>query len=89
MSELKELFEFSAEEVKTLKVKPTDDEMLVLYKYYKQATIGKCNTAQPGMFDFVGGAKWKAWNALGSMSKEDAMYKYCDEVDKLKKKYNN
>ena len=33
-----------------------------------QATVGKCNVAKPGMMDFVGKAKWEAWNTLGDMS---------------------
>lgn len=33
-----------------------------------QSTIGKCNAPKPGMMDFVGKAKWEAWNGLGDMS---------------------
>ena len=33
-----------------------------------QATLGRCNTKQPGMLDMVGRAKWNAWNSLGSLS---------------------
>jgi diazepam-binding inhibitor (GABA receptor modulating acyl-CoA-binding protein) len=88
MSSWKELFEESAEDVKKLKKEPSDNEKLQLYKFYKQAMIGKCNISQPGMFDFVGTEKWKAWNSLGNMSKEDAMCKYCELVLKLKEKYN-
>ena len=33
-----------------------------------QATIGKCNTSRPGAFDFVGRAKWDAWNNLGDLN---------------------
>ena len=36
---------------------------------YIQATIGPCNTKRPGAFDFVGRAKWDAWNGLGDLSK--------------------
>ena len=32
-----------------------------------QATMGPCNTPKPGMMDFVGKAKWDAWNNLKSM----------------------
>lgn len=49
---------------------------LKLYSYYKQATIGDCNTAQPSMIDFVGIAKWKEWNARKGMSKSRAMNLY-------------
>lgn len=35
---------------------------------FPQATEGKCNKPKPGMMDFVGKAKWDAWNGLGAMS---------------------
>lgn len=34
----------AAEEVKTLTVRPTDDELLELYGLYKQVTVGDINT---------------------------------------------
>jgi len=34
----------AAENVKNLKSKPNDDEMLELYGLYKQATVGDVNT---------------------------------------------
>ena len=34
-----------------------------------QATQGTCTTKKPGAFDFVGKAKWEAWNSLGDLSK--------------------
>ena len=34
-----------------------------------QATDGPCSTPKPGVFDFVGQAKWNAWNGLGDKSK--------------------
>ncbi len=37
-------FELAAAEVKNFKVKPKDEELLELYKYYKQATVGDVNT---------------------------------------------
>jgi len=40
-------------------VKPSQDDQLYFYKYYKQATIGEVNTARPsGLLDFAGKAKW-------------------------------
>ncbi|KAG8509579.1 Acyl-CoA-binding protein [Galemys pyrenaicus] len=57
-------FDKAAEEVKNLKTKPTDEEMLFIYSHYKQATVGDVNTERPGMMDFKGKAKWDAWNGL-------------------------
>ncbi|XP_036729171.1 acyl-CoA-binding protein-like [Balaenoptera musculus] len=80
-------FEKAAEEVKHLKTKPADDEMLFIYSRYKQATVGDINTEWPGMLDLKGKAKWDAWNELKGTSREDAMKAYVDKVEELKKKY--
>ncbi|XP_006636426.1 acyl-CoA-binding protein [Lepisosteus oculatus] len=80
-------FEKAAEEVKILKTKPADKEVLEIYGLYKQATVGDVNTQRPGMLDFTGKAKWDAWDANKGMSKEDAMKKYIEKVEELKAKY--
>ncbi|KAK3543563.1 hypothetical protein QTP70_023900 [Hemibagrus guttatus] len=82
-----EAFQKAAEEVKQLKSKPGDAEMLEIYSLYKQATVGDVNTARPGMLDFTGKAKWDAWDAKKGMSKEDAVKAYISKVEELKGKY--
>jgi len=69
-------FETAAANIKKLKVKPTDDEMLQLYSLFKQATVGDVNTARPGMLDFTGKAKWDAWEKRKGLSKADAEKQY-------------
>lgn len=39
-------FQKAAEEVKQLKAKPTDAEMLEIYSLFKQATVGDVNTGE-------------------------------------------
>lgn len=59
---------------------------LKFYKYYKQATVGNCNTTQPSLFDFKNKAKWEAWNSLKTMSSEKAKCLYItllQSVDKI------
>ncbi|GCB68332.1 acyl-CoA-binding protein [Scyliorhinus torazame] len=80
-------FEKAAEEVKQLKEKPSDDDMLTIYSLYKQATVGDVNTARPGMFDLQGKAKWDAWDGRKGTSKEEAMKMYIAKVQELKEKY--
>ncbi|XP_062040860.1 acyl-CoA-binding protein [Lepus europaeus] len=80
-------FEKAAEEVKNLKTKPADAEMLFIYSHYKQATVGDVNTERPGLLDLKGKAKWDAWNELKGTSKESAMRAYVDKVEELKQKY--
>ncbi|KAI5621060.1 acyl-CoA-binding protein isoform 1, partial [Silurus asotus] len=82
-----EAFQKAAEEVKHLKAKPVDAEMLEIYSLFKQATVGDVNTARPGMLDFAGKAKWDAWDSKKGMSKEDAMKAYISKVEELKGKY--
>ena len=57
--------------------------MLMFYSLYKQATIGPCNIPKPSFWDVINKAKWNAWSALGSMSKEDAMCRYVEEIKKV------
>lgn len=55
----------------------TNPQMLKLYSYYKQATVGDCNTAKPaGVFNFKDKAKWDAWNGLKGLSPNEAKAAY-------------
>uniref|UniRef100_A0A672RDJ5 Acyl-CoA-binding protein n=1 Tax=Sinocyclocheilus grahami TaxID=75366 RepID=A0A672RDJ5_SINGR len=84
---LTEHFQKAAEEVKHLKTKPADAEMLEIYSLYKQATVGDVNTARPGMLDFTGKVKWDGWEAKKGMSQDDALKAYIAKVEELKGKY--
>jgi diazepam-binding inhibitor (GABA receptor modulating acyl-CoA-binding protein) len=83
MSSIKETFEFAIEDIKNLKNKPSNDDLLYLYGYYKQATHGDCDTSQPSLLDFTGRSKWNAWYSLKGTSEEDAMTAYCDKYLEL------
>lgn len=61
-----------------------NDEKLCFYKYYKQALYGDNTDPKPGVFDFVGLAKWNAWNTIRGMTKETAQQNYVDLYDKFK-----
>ncbi|XP_024142125.1 acyl-CoA-binding protein [Oryzias melastigma] len=87
MAELQAQFDAAAAEVKQLKAKPADEEMLLVYSLFKQASVGDVNTARPGMLDFTGKAKWDAWEKQKGKSKEDAMKEYIKLVEELKQKY--
>ena len=70
--------------VKLLPTKPNDDDLLCLYGYYKQATIGDCNVPCPNwLFDFKGKRKWGAWNTHQGMKPEEAMVHYINKVKQL------
>ncbi|XP_031623961.1 acyl-CoA-binding protein homolog [Contarinia nasturtii] len=84
---LDERFNEAAERVKLLTKRPTDQELLQLYAFFKQGTFGDNNTSKPGMFDLKGKAKWNTWNEKKGMSQDEAKEKYIAFVDQLMEKY--
>jgi len=83
MADLKQQFEKAATDVKGLTERPDNDTMLRLYALYKQGSEGDVKGPKPGFFDFVGSAKYEAWEKLQGTSQEQAMKKYVDLVKKL------
>lgn len=82
--DLNALFMQAVSESKELKDRPSNDTLLQLYSFYKQATEGDANGDAPGMFDFVAKAKYDAWSSLKGKTKEAAMQDYINLVGKLK-----
>jgi acyl-CoA-binding protein len=83
--ELLELFEKAKAESTNLAQKPSNESLLQLYALYKQATMGDVQTEAPANpFDFVGKAKFEAWQGLKGLSREKAMEQYIQLVEKLK-----
>ena len=62
-------FENAKSNLELLKSDPGNDAKLKLYAFYKQASIGNCNTTKPNFTDLVNKYKWNAWNNLKNMSK--------------------
>ncbi|XP_050919562.1 acyl-CoA-binding protein [Lathyrus oleraceus] len=81
--ESKEDFEEHAAKVKTLKESPSNENLLILYGLYKQATLGPVTTARPGIFSQKDRAKWDAWKAVEGKSKDEAMSDYITKVKQL------
>lgn len=81
-----ERFQQAADDVTKLPAAPDNQTKLKLYALYKQATEGDVSGDKPGMFDFVAGAKYSAWEALKGTSKEQAAQQYIDLVEELKAK---
>lgn len=83
--DINEQFELATAASKTLPRKPDNITLLKLYSLYKQATIGDVNTEAPSNeFDFVGNAKFKAWQEISGKPKELAMKEYVELVNNLK-----
>lgn len=77
------LFEQAAVAVKSLPEKPDNDTLLRLYALFKQGSTGDVSGEKPGFFDFVGLAKFEAWEQLKGLSQEDAQQQYIDLVRDL------
>ncbi|ASN79753.1 acyl-CoA-binding protein [Deinococcus ficus] len=73
-------------DVQTLSRKPGNDVLLKLYALYKQGSEGDVTGKRPGGFDFVGGAKYDAWEAQKGKSQADAQAEYVALVQDLKAK---
>lgn len=83
MSDLKQKFEQASERVKQLDQRPDNDTLLKLYALYKQGAEGDVSGERPGFFDFVGVAKYEAWEKLQGTDSEEAMKRYIELVDSL------
>ena len=83
MSIENEQFENAAVAAKSLPEKPDDNKLLELYALYKQATTGDVSGDKPGFFDFVGAAKFEAWEKLQGTSEQDAQSRYIELVTNL------
>ena len=83
MTDLKSRFEKACAAAKSLPSRPDNDTMLQLYALYKQGSSGDVAGKKPGMLDFVGVAKYEAWEGLKGLSQDDAMTLYIDLVSEL------
>ncbi|KAK7115391.1 enoyl-CoA delta isomerase 2-like [Littorina saxatilis] len=76
-------FDSAKDRLGKLSEEPDNTVKLQIYALFKQATKGKCDVKKPGALDFVGKAKWDAWNKLGDMSQDDAQKAYIDLVNSM------
>ena len=84
MADLNAQFKQAADDVMNLDERPDNDTMLRLYALYKQGSEGDVSGPKPGFFDFVGTAKYEAWEKLAGTNPDDAKKKYVDLGKKLK-----
>jgi acyl-CoA-binding protein len=77
-------FQRAAEEVTQLPERPTGDDLLELYAFYKQSTKGDVTGKRPGFTDFVGRAKFDAWERIQGLEMDEAKRAYIRKVETLK-----
>jgi diazepam-binding inhibitor (GABA receptor modulator, acyl-CoA-binding protein) len=78
-----------AKATKDIKKIPTleQEELLLVYGYYKQALFGDCNIEKPSFFNFKETAKYDAWMERKGTNKEKAMKHYIKIVTTLLRDY--
>ena len=88
MNKVNSAFEAACIAVKTLTKRPSDEELLELYGYYKQATEHDNVNDEPGFFEFTAHKKWKAWKNLEGQDSNTMKLMYIRKVQHLMQKYN-
>jgi len=76
-------FEKAAKAAKSLPERPDNETMLALYALFKQGSVGDVQGDKPGFFDFVGVAKYEAWEKLKGTAMDQAQERYVALVAKL------
>ncbi|MCH8498333.1 MAG: acyl-CoA-binding protein [Marinobacter sp.] len=86
MSDLKAQFDAAVNYIQTAEgdFKPSNELKLEFYALYKQATEGDVSGKRPGMMDFVGRAKYDAWEKVKGLSNDEAMQRYIDRLETVK-----
>ena len=77
---INDIFNQAANDASKLVGKVDDDTLLVIYGFYKQATIGDNNTEKPSFFNFKASKKWEAWKSVKGLSKAVAQGQYIKHV---------
>ena len=80
-------FEQAVQDIRTLIIKPTNDELLELYGLYKQATVGNNRNPSPGILQVKESAKWSSWKSYTGKTKNWAKQEYISTVNQLLNKY--
>ncbi|KAF8199707.1 acyl-CoA-binding protein [Pholiota molesta] len=70
-------------------IKPTSDDQLYFYKYFKQAKVGNNETERPGMLNFTAKYKWEAWTSVKDVSKEECYEKYVSKLIEILNKVDD
>ncbi len=81
--ELEARFKKSADTLRKLAYRPSNDRLLKLYGLYKQATIGDVNIEMPDPLDLVARAKFEAWQVQNGVPPVKAMLDYIELVEYL------
>ena len=85
---INDIFEQATNDASKLVGKVDDDTLLLIYSFYKQATIGDNNTEKPSFFNFKASKKGEAWNSVKGVSKVVAQGQYIKHIKDNMVKHN-
>lgn len=80
---IKEEFESAVTRSRELSERPSNEDLLLMYGLYKQATEGDNEEKRPGGFDFKAVAKYEAWIRQKGKLRDDAKREYIALVERL------
>ncbi|EKX36059.1 acyl-CoA binding protein [Guillardia theta CCMP2712] len=86
VNNLQKDFQIACEYARTLNGVSVETRLL-LYGFYKQATVGPCTGPEPSIFAWAERAKWQHWAALGNLTSTDAMKEYLKAMDGIEPKW--
>jgi diazepam-binding inhibitor (GABA receptor modulating acyl-CoA-binding protein) len=85
--ELTNQFNEAVARSKELTKRPSNEELLLLYALFKQATDGDISGERPGGFDFKAIAKYDAWAEQKGKPQDKAKQEYIALMGKLAEMY--
>lgn len=80
---INEEFESAVTRSRELSERPSNEDLLLMYGLYKQATEGDNEEKRPGGFDFKAVAKYEAWLRQKSKLRDEAKKEYIALVERL------
>ena len=85
--EIHKSFILTTEWVSKNKMPATNEEKLLCYGFYKQATEGDNISEKPWAIQLEKNAKWEAWETNKGITSEEAKKLYISKIIELRKKY--
>ena len=61
----------------------TNDDLLILYAFFKQATDGDCNIDEPYFYEIRKKSKYNAWMDIKGTSQKQAMECYIKKAKEI------
>lgn len=80
---INEEFESAVTRSRELSERPSNEDLLLMYGLYKQATEGDNEEKRPGGFDFKAVAKYEAWLRQKGKLRDEAKKEYIALVERL------